>query len=952
MAKKDKAAEDLFKEQLREALERFDDPEWLGAFSPFAAPYFLDAHLLSSQEAELPVERGNALRRVLLEAAVGMAEQRDNQRLAAEGFRTDLVGATAIGGTYRDIAAQRYRDHLREQLKAGDDKQRILYWRYFHQSKLSNDQLFQLMFPPEEWPLWDKKRSSFFRYINQAVQALSEALVRTVQPAVRVESPPRPQSLIGRNSVLKQCEVALSEGRIVTITGAGGVGKTALAAALVDRLRPRPAFWYTIRPGLNDYLGCLLFALSRFLQQHGSGTAWRELVANQDRIDEAKIANLVRYDLSVIHPQSPLLCFDEIDMLQPDTVEANARLLTFVQSLGDVEPELALVLVSQRLPLDIGGSRRFEQELTGLEPAAFHDVLARFASDTESAASGAPLQLDDDQLRRLHAYTGGNPRLLQLFGALFQRDEPIDELLTLMSRAPSIEGLLNRIWPRLNDGERIVLGELTAFRRAAPLDIWRDRTRDLDGLMRLNLAQPDTAGGVNLIPAIRDGIYRLISPEDRELIHSQAAAALQVRGEYTDTAYQYIQAGQAPTAIKLWYEHRLNEMNQGQGETALSLFSAVSLAQVQGQDQERLALIRGELQKRAGDYAGALRVLHLATWQTPLLKIRKQGLEGDIADNQDSFGQTVAAYGQGMRDIEAALLADNELDGRLYWHLPYRLEQVYLYRRLARIAMRQKDLDEAWQSVLHARYEVEDLQGQIREDQGRYQEAEALYLQALALATECSYTQGIAKSNNNLLRLRSFMGRSEDAFRHGDEAYRLFQRLGDTSNMASVRVNQALSYNLARQPGLALACAEEAWGLFSRLGEPWGMAVAAQNRAEAHLALGSLSEAKTAVEDVLRQEETATVPDALRTWGEILLREGDLPGAEQRITASCELAVQNQDLFLEAYAWRALAEVLYTAARHGEVADACGRAIALFETLDLPLEVAKTRDLCERLNGV
>jgi tetratricopeptide (TPR) repeat protein len=525
--------------------------------------------------------------------------------------------------------------------------------------------------------------------------------------------------------------------------------------------------------------------------------------------------------------------------------------------------------------------------------------------------------------------------------------------------------LLNRVWQRLSPGERELIPELAVFRRHAPCDIWRLRQQELDSLVERNLAHHDGRGGVALLPAFRPMLYNLIPTEDREVLHHRAAKARRQRGEFTAGAYHYLQAGRPREAILLWHDQRVQEINQGQGQAALALFNAVSISQVSGQVREKLVLLRGELQKRTGDYPAALRTLQLISWQTPMLKMRAKGLGGDIYELQDQFGQAIKAYQHGLSTAATAVegaqpagdspaepdAAEDGEPGASYNRLPYRLEGVYFYKRLSRIYMRQRAFDRAWRESLRARYEVEDIQGMIQEHQGNYADALACYRGALGLAQACEHTQGEARTRNNLLRLLVLQATFEEAFTHGERAYQLFRLVGDLANQASVRVNQALGYNQAGQPERAVELAEEALALFEQLGEPSGRAVAAQNLAEAHLALGNLHEARRWVERVLREEETSTIPDALRTWGEIELAEGKYESAAQRIRESLDAATQNKDTFLEAYAWRALGRMYLAQGKMDDVVRSCDKAIALFEKLGVPHEVAATQALGSQAQG-
>ncbi|MEZ4583492.1 MAG: ATP-binding protein [Caldilineaceae bacterium] len=74
------------------------------------------------------------------------------------------------------------------------------------------------------------------------------ALLQQLRPVVRVEQPFVPPALIGRDELVAQVHAALADDRSVSLTGAGGVGKSALAATVADQWPTPAVFWYTIRP--------------------------------------------------------------------------------------------------------------------------------------------------------------------------------------------------------------------------------------------------------------------------------------------------------------------------------------------------------------------------------------------------------------------------------------------------------------------------------------------------------------------------------------------------------------------------------------------------------------------------------------------------------------------------------------------------------------------------------
>ena len=182
----------------------------------------------------------------------------------------------------------------------------------------------------------------FFVHLDRAIDRLGEELLRLAQPALRPERPPAPALLLGRERELALARRELAAGRSVTLSGAGGVGKTTLAAATVADRPAETVFWHTFLPNFNDNLPALLFAMGHFLHWLGGSTLWRQLLADAGRPPGPEQAlGMLRADLERL-PAAPLFCFDEVDLLHGSDGDArsaaHARLLAFLEALCLMTP--------------------------------------------------------------------------------------------------------------------------------------------------------------------------------------------------------------------------------------------------------------------------------------------------------------------------------------------------------------------------------------------------------------------------------------------------------------------------------------------------------------------------------------------------------------------------------------------------------------------------------------
>ncbi|MFN8441801.1 MAG: hypothetical protein U0175_13565 [Caldilineaceae bacterium] len=190
-------------DQIKFALEHYHDAATLAESSPLAAPYFLGSALrLATATAH---ERGEVLCREI-DAALS----------------TLWSEALPEGGQQMMQAAQ---EELEQQGRGARYDCLILELNYFkrrfklaNQSEIYNDILHI-------------SRASHDRYLATAVERLGSALLRRLRPSLRFEQP-RLTHLVGRSGLLQQALEMLLSGKSVTLTGAGGVGKTSLGLAL------------------------------------------------------------------------------------------------------------------------------------------------------------------------------------------------------------------------------------------------------------------------------------------------------------------------------------------------------------------------------------------------------------------------------------------------------------------------------------------------------------------------------------------------------------------------------------------------------------------------------------------------------------------------------------------------------------------------------------------------
>lgn len=869
--KSSNTANSPFWQTLLHALENATDAQTLGAQSPLAAPYLLGSHVTNSQASA--AERGQVLQQIL--------------RLSAE----------QIGGKNGD----RYQKLLTEYYLAGHSVQAVC------------DSI-------------GLGKTTFHANRKAAISQLEPILIGRLQPAIQLEKPAQvATTLVGREAESARCLAAIESGQSLSIVGASGTGKTTLARALyhqvcgdVDEMN---GFWFTFRIGVNDNLQRLLFAIGYFFAQHGRPTLWQEAVANLEAIGVDHALNMLRHAVAEGEEsgQAWLLCFDEVDLLEPADEPSHAEIQRLLEGLSDL---VSVVTVGHQPLFATGASCLLEPLSSG--------AVAQIIAQTD-------LAIDRDARAKLYEITRGNLHLLNLVLSIYDQQTPISSLLGELAQTPTMEFLLGYILQRFGEVERGLLMALSVYRNYAPLDLWpqAEFSSALAKVIDYRIAEVDAQGGIQILPVYRRVIYANLPEGKRAVLHKQAARAHSQRGAYTVAAYHFMQAGETEAALWLWREHKQQEINQGCGGEAFALFSAVDSALLTSEGQEVLSLIRAELAHLLSKTDLAVNTVQSMLQKTPILTVEAKLIGGNVATDQSDFGRAEALYRESLATAEQLLEAG----------------LVQIRRGLGAVAYRQRKVDTALREAKLARFEADNLEGLIEMMRYDYDCAISFYNQALTLAEELNHTRGIARTSVNLARLHMQLGNFGRAGPYFAQAESCYRRIGNKTGEIGVKTNRAAAYSWSGEHSKAIDLLSELdLQAVDSSASSWLQALVAQNFAEAYLGLGNIDEAERWVRRAIDFEEGDVLADSYRVLGEILLARGLIDEARQYLNLSMETcqSVGEPDLYLLGYIWRSMAQVEMHVQNRKQAEEALETAKELFEQVNLPNEVEKTNQLYEQ----
>jgi len=705
------------------------------------------------------------------------------------------------------------------------------------------------------------------------------AAPRTEPQTTPTNLPAALTSFVGRGRELAAVEHGLAQGpwgcRLLTLTGAGGGGKTRLALEVAAAVRPRypDGAWLVELAALADpALVPATVAAALDLRELPGASFTEAMAALTD----------------TLHSQRMLLVLDNCEHLVAACVDLAARLLRACPQLQ--------ILATSREALGIAGETVWRLPPLSLPPLS-EDVRQFPRVDASSGGAAENVVVEAAALDRLQRFEA-----VQLFVERARASRPD---FTLTGRnAAAVAQICRRL-----DGLPLAI-ELAAARLSA-LSV-RDVAARLDDRFRLL-----TAGNRAALPrhqtlrGVLDWSYTLLNAPEQALLRRLAVFA----GGWTLEAAETVCAGEPVGECDV-----LDLLAGLEAKSLVTLGDDLAPSDPDQESESRYSLLETVRQYAADhlaasgevDAVGAAHAAYILT----LVERAEPGLYGPRQrywlDRLDAEHDNIrAALTWSTREGEGA---DAQTAARLakalgwFWRLRGHLSEGRRWLTIVlskgcgdsddasrlwagalnaagMLAERQHDYDPAEQALQEsvARYRaLGDDQGtadalnnlgHVAWDRSDYARAYPLFQESLFLRRTLGDERGVASSLNNLARVHRYQGDVETATGLYEQSLAHWKRVGEPWGIATVLGNLGLEMGERRDYHRALSLHQESLALRRELGDKMGVSWSLTNVASIDTRLGNYERAVTLFEESLQLArqlgDKATVTDIVEGLAEV-----------------------------------------------------------------------------------
>ncbi|HRW06597.1 MAG TPA: CHAT domain-containing protein [Caldilineaceae bacterium] len=768
--------------------------------------------------------------------------------------------------------------------------------------------------------------------------------VSAVHPPPEPIMPPDTSTFVGRETELRYYAEQLTAHNLAVIIGMPGVGKTSLAAKLVQQEAQRQkAFWHSFRP--EEGLDILVWKLAAFLAWQERPALWELLqgiVQGGGQLPPLDV--LLDYLFQMLRHETYLICLDDFHYVDQDPLmELFAEHTMPLLQQG----ELTLVLTSHRVP-------DFARNL-GIQPLA---GMSRI--DMARLLTTRGLILHDVLAEELYRHTEGNAEFLTIsINALQGAKEPA-QLIAQLTQADNIQHyLLNELDATLSEEERSVESTVAVLGSPSTRDAI-EVTSDSGNLIRplsalaerflLTTWQEARVRTYGQHTILRDFYYDLLSRRQRQKLHHQAALYYeQEEKDRLKAAQHYFHAGDQMRCAQLITHDTQQFIDQGHTLIIRNLLEGLDAEQFDDLTWSLITITRGEVYRFLRQSEMAQR-----SFQDALARLKRSP---DGPDKRRHEARACRGMGDVLaREAPAAALQWLQTGLELLNDSDV-IETAYLLTILSYVLTSLGKFSEALHALEQALQYLPDSarerragvllnQGIIYYNISNTEEARACWLHALELSQQSSNRRRMITLWINLGWLDFDSGHWNDALSQGEKALAAAKELGAVDSQAiALNLLGYLQMNLGHDE-LALAHATAEIELTEqhtlqqyKIDAQTLLAELHLRRKEPMLAAPLLTEAEQLAVNLQFKH---CLPDLYRGWALFKLAIDDAPAAlayaERAVAIAQELSMP-RDIGMSL---RILGQAQLANQQTSDTDDSFTQSLSLLST-HMPFEAARTQ---------
>lgn len=714
-------------------------------------------------------------------------------------------------------------------------------------------------------------------------------------PILPPEKSPMVQGFVGRQEQLFHYRYQLENKHLASISGMPGIGKSTLAATLINWLEWPQAkcFWYTFRgmEGIED----LIWRLADFLAWHGRSD-FRQMLATDNAPPPLLLLDSILYTLS---GSDYLLCFDDFHRAEQTDI-ANALWQACQPYLA--AGSLKVMLISRQHPRVLGPTEIMS--LTGLSLQETKELLYQHE-----------VVLDDEQCATLYSLTQGNPQLLTLAIHMLQSGGGLAGLIEQIASTVSVEQyILHEIDSHISQDERSVmqaisaLGDYPASKTCIESVAQKyNLTGLLNSLVVRNLVTTTGSNGSTLYSQhsmVQQFYYQSLGTAERDALHRRAGQYFRSsEADLLKAANHYAKANEVDETVALLTgENGLGLIRSGQSQAVMQLLDTLALEERIDLSVPELRLpinlIKATVHRTRGTFTEA---------QTLLEELAKEKCSdqdqaqiayelGLIYSRQSQYLKALSAF-QKVLDTPDAFVDHTGL-ARLHDSLGW------AYRGIDEIDRARTHFEIGHQESIAADdlYTTCDTNlglGLLDWQLGRLDEAEQRFTTSQALLEESGFVWAEANAFNNLALIYCEKEEFEQAIDYFDKAAELFERVGKIDGLIIVHNNLGELHFIIEAYGEAAQNFTQATTLARQTQNDLQICISCCGIATCMVAQGNLHDAETHILEAkkiaYKHEYLPRLGICYRVYGELCLQKGQREEAASYFSKSIPLLEIEQD---------------------------------------------------------